>query len=271
MQENSIKRLRASSLRKLLRTKTETLHESTGGNKAARAYQKHLYQTFKSIKFIRKLPSLQKNSIANRVLKLPRFPGYETKKTLIFDLDETLVHCVDEFAEYSDATLDIVFPNGETLKASINIRPHAREVLERASEMFEVVVFTASHKCYADAVLDYLDPTGTLIHHRLYRENCVVVQGVLMKDLRVLGDRELKDIVIVDNSVYSFGYQLDNGIPIIAWNDDYDDQELMNLLEYLQVLASCSDVREINRQAFNLRTFYEDYLNECAQYKKGKG
>ena len=67
-------------------------------------------------------------------------------------------------------------------------------------------MFTASHQCYADVVLDYIDPDRTLIHHRLYRDNCVVVNGVHIKDLRILRQRKLKDIVIVDNAAYSFGY-----------------------------------------------------------------
>ena len=39
--------------------------------------------------------------------------------------------------------------------------------------------------------------------------------GVFVKDLRIL-DRNLKDVVIVDNAVHSFGNQLDNGIPVVS-------------------------------------------------------
>ena len=52
-------------------------------------------------------------------------------------------------------------------------------------------MFTASHRCYADKVLDYLDPDGSLIHHRLYRENCIFTNGVYVKDLRILKNRKL--------------------------------------------------------------------------------
>jgi CTD small phosphatase-like protein 2 len=109
-------------------------------------------------------------------------------------------------------------------------------------------------------VLDYLDPTGQLIHHRLYRENCVVSEGVFMKDLRILANRRLEDLILVDNAAYSFGYQLDNGIPIISWYEDMNDRELYKLMDYLKVLARVSDVREINRRTFNLDKFYQDYL-----------
>jgi len=31
--------------------------------------------------------------IAHKKVKLPRRKGYENKKTVVFDLDETLIHC----------------------------------------------------------------------------------------------------------------------------------------------------------------------------------
>lgn len=70
-----------------------------------------------------------------------------------------------------------------------------------------MVVFTASHKAYADVVLDYLDPKKEYIEYRLYRDSCVQTEeGVYIKDLRIIKNRSLKDMVIIDNAVYSFGF-----------------------------------------------------------------
>ena len=225
-------------------------------------YKEHLFQTFQSLKFIRGLPTMDQTLLRGKAVKLRKRPGYEGQKTVVFDLDETLVHCVEDIHNNPDAVIRIQFPNGVVMPVGVNIRPYVKECLEEANKNFEVIVFTASQKCYADVVLNLLDPTGKLIHHRLYRENCIPVQGVLVKDLRILLGRQLKDIVIVDNATYSFGYQLDNGVPIISWHDDYCDKELFNLIDYLNMLANANDVREINSQTFHLKTFYEDYLNE---------
>ena len=54
--------------------------------------------------------------------------------------------------------ITVTFPNGEKATAGLNIRPFALECLRRASELFQVVVFTASHQSYADVVLDIIDP-----------------------------------------------------------------------------------------------------------------
>lgn len=51
-----------------------------------------------------------------------------------------------------------------------------------------------------------------------------------VKDLRIFEHcRRMEDIVIVDNAVYSFGFQLENGIPIIPFYEDKEDEELLHL------------------------------------------
>jgi CTD small phosphatase-like protein 2 len=38
------------------------------------------------------------------------------------------------------------------------VRPFAKQLLAQLSQHCEVIVFTASHACYANVVLDHLDP-----------------------------------------------------------------------------------------------------------------
>lgn len=230
-------------------------------------YREHLFQTFQALKFVRNIPPANMDIVRSKKVNLARRRGYEDKKTIVFDLDETLVHCCEDLdLSEPDVILPIQFPSGDMIHAGINVRPFAIECLQEANKDFEVIVFTASHKCYADVVLDFLDPTHELIHHRLYRDNCIMVEGVYIKDLRIIANRRLKDIVMVDNAAYSFAYQLDNGIPIISWHNDYHDRELYNLIDYIKALATTDDIRDINRQTFHLITFYEDYISEFLSY-----
>jgi CTD small phosphatase-like protein 2 len=107
-------------------------------------------------------------------------------------------------------------------------------------------------------VLDHLDPGNEFIHHRLFREHCVITEeSVYIKDLRVLGNRELKDIVIIDNATYSFGYQIENGIPIVPFYDNKADVELKRLVKYLKSLDQATDVRYINSKTFKFHVFNE--------------
>ena len=87
------------------------------------------------------------------------------------------MHCND--SDLGDFKVPITFPSGDSINASIFIRPHAIEVLDKLSRDFEIILFTASHKCYADKVMDLLDPKKTAVSHRLFREHCYQTeQGV---------------------------------------------------------------------------------------------
>lgn len=135
------------------------------------------------------------------------------------------------------------------------------------SKLFEVFVFTASNSCYADVVLDHLDPEKKYICHRLYRESCLQTpNGMFVKDLRVIGNRDLENLVLVDNASYSFGFQLDNGIPIIPFYDSKQDIELLSLAKYLESLATCKSVKELNRKTFRLRDIAESESIENAYH-----
>ena len=50
-------------------------------------------------------------------------------------------------------------------------------------------------------------------------------------------------MVIVDNLVHSFGLQIDNGIPILDFTNNKQDQELLTLENMLLELKEYDDVR----------------------------
>ena len=91
------------------------------------------------------------------------------KNTIIFDLDETLIHCNNSHLEPCDVVINMTFPDGTSSKAGINIRPYCKKVLEELRKDCEIIVFTASHKDYMNPILDYMDPNGELIDYRLHR------------------------------------------------------------------------------------------------------
>ena len=64
-----------------------------------------------------------------------------------------------------------------------------------------------------------------VISARLYRQHCTHTQeGLYVKDLRLFAEQwSLNDIVLVDNSAYSFAFQVENGVPIVPFYDDKYD------------------------------------------------
>jgi len=75
---------------------------------------------------------------------------------------------------------------------------------------------------------------------------------VYIKDLRIFKNRSMKDMIIVDNAVYSFGSQLSNGIPITPFKDDKEDREFLFLMNYLENIKDLDDLRVANRELFRM-------------------
>jgi Dullard-like phosphatase family protein len=225
-------------------------------------YKDHLYQTYKSLRLVRDLRPVDIQQLRSKRVTLARRRGYEYKKTVIFDLDETLVHCCDDNSADATVVLPVRTPNGESIDVSICVRPFAVECLRQVSQNYEVIIFTASYQYYADAILDYLDPEHDMIHHRFYRQHCILMDGFYIKDLRIFANRKIKDMIIVDNLAHSFAYQIDNGVPIISWVDYEHDIELHGLIYYLNRLVKVDDIREANKETFRLRDFVEEFNRE---------
>ena len=179
-------------------------------------------------------------------------------------MDETLIHCVDDiYEEQPQHIIQIQFPEEDgPVDAGINIRPFAAECLQEARKYFYVIVFTASMQTYADAVLDLLDPNRELIDMRLYWDSCYRTKdNVYIKDLRIF-DIALEDIIIVDNAVYSFGFQLLNGIPIIPFYEDEEDEELYHLIPFMEDIVEEEDMRTKIQESFKLNELADLDLEE---------
>lgn len=147
--------------------------------------------------------------------------------SLVVDLDETLIHS---------------FSITDTLH-SYYIRPFCFEFLEELSSLFEIIVFTAGTKEYADNILNAIDPRDEFIQHRLYRDHMSFGNNSMWKDLSLLG-RNLNKTIIIDNLEDNFAYQKDNGLVIKTWNGNFSDKELFDLKSVLKSIAIRCETRD---------------------------
>ena len=184
-------------------------------------------------------------------------PEEKQKKIALFDLDETLVHCNNNEPGMDGDEVSIKLPTNKIVKVGLNIRKNWKNALDLIKNHYHVVIYTASHPSYADAVLDYLDKENKYFKYRLYRSHCIQcdVDGFkfYVKDLDTLDKYyNLKDIVIIDNSILSFAYHLYNGIPIVPFINQQNDTELMFTAHYLVSIANYDDLSLENKKHLNL-------------------
>ena len=205
------------------------------------------------------------------------FPEEESyKKIVLFDLDETLAHCIGEIkGDMSNKKkykhiVDVTLPSKKKTKIGVNIRPHWEETMKLIKKYYQIVIYTASHQSYADAVLNYMDPQKKYTKYRLYRNHCVQVnvcgKKFYIKDLDIFDKYyDLKNIVIIDNSVLSFAYHLNNGIPIVPYYDSEEDSELSILGYYLLSIYNYDDLREANKIHIRIDYYLEEAKKEMEE------
>ena len=174
----------------------------------------------------------------------------DNRKTLVLDLDETLIHSAFEpFIPRDDITLTMKMKDNDIIIHVLK-RPYLDEFLNIVTQKYEVVIFTASISDYANPLLDQLDPMKK-ISHRLFREHCTKADnGLFIKDLNRLG-RDLKNVIIIDNNPVSFIANKANGLPILTWHSIQSDNELIKLIPLLTYLSNVDDIRPIINKVVN--------------------
>ncbi|TKA75681.1 hypothetical protein B0A55_03177 [Friedmanniomyces simplex] len=185
------------------------------------------------------------------------------KKTLIIDLDETLIHSMAKGGRMSTGHMVEVRlggsyssphnPNsgggmalgpGVPILYYVHERPGCHDFLRKMAKWYNLIVFTASVQEYADPVVDWLERERKYFSGRYYRQHCTFRNGAYIKDLAQV-EPDLSKVMILDNSPMSYIFHEDNAIPIEGWISDPTDHELLHLVPLLEGLQYVTDVRAL--------------------------
>lgn len=185
------------------------------------------------------------------------------RKTLVLDLDETLIHShhdgnirptTEKPNTPPDFTLSVRI-DGHPVKFCVHKRPHVDFFLNVISNWYDLVVFTASMEIYGSAVADRLDNNRGILTRRFFRQHCDLVQGSYTKNLSAV-DIDMSKVFILDNSPAAYRAYPDNAIPIKSWFSDAQDTALLNLLPVLDALRFCTDVRTVLNRNLHLHNLW---------------
>lgn len=149
------------------------------------------------------------------------------QKTLVLDLDETLIHSIAKGGRMSSGHMvevklntpmmspvtqaipgqpapppQMVGPHHPILYY-VHKRPHCDEFLRKVCKWYKVVIFTASVQEYADPVIDWLEQERKYFSGRYYRQHCTFRNGAYIKDLSSI-EPDLSKVIILDNSPVSY-------------------------------------------------------------------
>ena len=180
------------------------------------------------------------------------------KKLLLIDLDETLIH--SEFRNKNNyKELDLFTKNSKCNSKTFSyqdedyiyymdvfFRPHLKHFLSEVSKYFNLAIFTAATKGYADTIIDYIDPNNKYFKFRLYRDACISIQNRLyIKDLRIIKDYDPMKVILMDNSLYSFMNQPSNGMLVNSFYTNHKDNQLISAKNFLvNHIFPCDDIRK---------------------------
>lgn len=157
------------------------------------------------------------------------YPYVQPPYTLIVEMTDLLVH-----PEWTYST-------GWRFKK----RPNVDQFLEQVSQNYEVVVFTASNGFNVYPILDSLDKNNVIMY-RLVKNATDYIGGHHVKNLDRI-NRDLSRVIVVDWNADSVKLQRENALIIPKWTGEDDDQQLLQLAEFLNVVSASevNDVREV--------------------------
>lgn len=175
------------------------------------------------------------------------YPYIQPPYTLIVEMTDLLIH-----PEWTYTT-------GWRFKK----RPNVDLFLQQVAEHFEVVVFTASNGFNVYPILDSLDKNGVIMY-RLVKNATDYIDGHHVKNLDRI-NRDLSKVIVIDWNADSVKLQRENAFIIPRWTGEDEDQQLVQLAEFLNVVAASevSDVRDV-------LSYYKQFDNPLEVFKENQ-
>ena len=160
----------------------------------------------------------------NKLVKylLPKMKKY-FKYSLVLDLDETLI-CIKR-----DSNNNIKL-NKNNLIALI-LRPGLLDFLHKMKQLYELILFSSGTSEYVSPIVKSIEKKEKFFEHILYRQHVTYDDnGNFFKNLNLL-NRNVKNIIIVDDTYRNFKYHKLNGICIKPfYGDVYNDKNTLKIL-----------------------------------------
>ena len=176
-----------------------------------------------------------------------------TKKLLILDIDETLIHASEvEIGRASDFEIEGYY---------VYKRPYLSEFLSFCFDTFDVGFWTTATQRYGEEIVGEICPKGSLPVLLWTRSRCTwsydaeLQEPMLIKKLEKLRRKGFRpeSIIAVDDKAPLWRFSHGNLVNVSPFEGDPGDDELLFLIDYLKKLAGVPDVRPIEKRNWRSR------------------
>jgi Dullard-like phosphatase family protein len=175
-------------------------------------------------------------------------------RTLVIDLDETLVHS-EPYLEHKKYDHVLSLTRG---RIGVLIRPYLDKFLNQLNKNFNLILFTASGEAYATKVIDIIDPKCKYFSKFYTRSHCMLLNGNNVKSLRAINIIEKEDVMIIDNAIYAFPFDLSNTLLVKPFYGEADDIELLKVRKVIDKYSKSADsATEFIRRAIDWKSLME--------------
>jgi len=171
----------------------------------------------------------------------------QNKKTLLLDLDNTLIYASKQIPEIMDYTSVVFEKGGEYIIRYVTKRPGMCKFLSKLSKRYNLCVYTAADKTYARKVVEATGVSDYICD--LYdRSHCEKInEFTYLKNIWSLGFEPTQTVLIDDLTAQS-KYQPENFINIKPFKGEDSDRELYALYPFLRTLNIVDDVRSAQKR-----------------------
>eukprot|EP01017_Pseudomicrothorax_dubius_P044056 TRINITY_DN7414_c0_g2_i3.p1 TRINITY_DN7414_c0_g2~~TRINITY_DN7414_c0_g2_i3.p1 ORF type:complete len:292 (-),score=12.15 TRINITY_DN7414_c0_g2_i3:11-886(-) len=208
-------------------------------------YKAHIQHCMEQISFLR-LESKKKFARKIESKFLLGEPPYRKTHTLVLDLEGTLIARVNS-ARKGDISLLISSPETGRFNYHFRLRPFIFDFLEALGDRFELIVFSSESPEITNAVVNKIDPGKRHFNACLTSRECISMKmearTLLVKDLRIFGNRRPSNLIVVDDNPAHYPMHLEYVFPILPWEGDPGDDQLLHLKDYLLSLLKHKDYR----------------------------
>ena len=162
----------------------------------------------------------------------------QKKYTLVLDLEETLVH---------------INQSGECI-----LRPGLYKFLKDIKPYYELVSFSNESKYSSEPIIDIIEEKKKFFDYNLFREHLSFIGKEFIKDLSKLG-RDIKKVIIVDNISNNFKLSPDNGIQILPFFGENNNDNILDELKKILILFYKDKLEDLR---VGIRKYKKDIINK---------